>query len=91
MATIRKESDIAIAVASSGIASLLLPGGRTAHSRFKIPINLTEDSLCQIPRQSEEAKLLQQASLIIWDEAPMMHRNAFEALDRTIRKEKNHT
>ena len=91
LATIRKESDIAIAVASSGIASLLLPGGRTAHSRFKIPINLTEDSLCQIPRQSEEAKLLQQASLIIWDEAPMMHRNAFEALDRTIRKEKNHT
>ena len=85
LATIRKDNDIAIAVASSGIASLLLPGGRTAHSRFKIPINLNEDSLCQIPRQSDEAKLLQKASVIIWDEAPMMHKHAFEAFDRTMR------
>ena len=85
MATIRKDNDIAIAVASVGIASLLLPGGRTAYSRFKIPINLTEDSLCQIPRQSDEDKLLQKASVIIWDEAPMMHKHAFEAFDRTLR------
>ena len=85
LATIRKENKIAIAVASSGIASLLLPGGRTAHSRFKIPINLNEDSVCMIPRQSDEAKLLQRASVIIWDEAPMMHKHAFEALDRTMR------
>ncbi len=81
----RKNNQIAIAVASSGIASLLLPGGRTAHSRFKIPINLTEDSVCFVARQSEDAKLLTNASLIIWDEAPMMHRYAFEALDRTLR------
>src|SRR5438477_404977 len=33
---------IAIAVASSGIAVLLMSGGRTAHSRFKIPLKLTE-------------------------------------------------
>ena len=85
MATICKDNDIATAVASLGIASLLLPGGRTAHSRFKIPINLTEDSLCQIPRQSDEDKLLQKASVIIWDEAPMMHKHAFEAFDRTMR------
>ncbi|GKE14700.1 DNA helicase [Tanacetum coccineum] len=32
-------------VASSGIASLLLPSGRTAHSRFKLPLELTEESL----------------------------------------------
>ncbi|CAB4416164.1 unnamed protein product [Rhizophagus irregularis] len=30
---------IALAVASSGIAAFLLPGGRTAHSRFKLPFN----------------------------------------------------
>ncbi|GKC20084.1 DNA helicase [Tanacetum coccineum] len=29
---------IVLAVASSGIASLLLPAGRTAHSRFKLPL-----------------------------------------------------
>lgn len=32
------EKLIVLAVASSGVAALLLPGGRTAHSRFKILI-----------------------------------------------------
>ena len=32
IAKIRSENRIVLAVASSGIASLLLPGGRTAHS-----------------------------------------------------------
>ncbi|KAH1253266.1 Protein DETOXIFICATION 27 [Glycine max] len=35
----------------SGIASLLLPGGKTAHSQFAqfaIPLNLSEDSCCSI-------------------------------------------
>ena len=36
--SLRAENQIVIIVASSGIASLLLPGGRTAHSRFKIPV-----------------------------------------------------
>ena len=34
---LRSNNEIVLAVASSGIASLLLPNGRTAHSRFKIP------------------------------------------------------
>jgi ATP-dependent DNA helicase PIF1 len=33
---------IAIATATSGIAASIMPGGRTAHSRFKIPIRLTD-------------------------------------------------
>ena len=41
---VRIKSDIAIATASSGILSLLLSNGRTAHLRFKIPINLHESS-----------------------------------------------
>ena len=36
------ENTPALAVASSGIASTLLDGGRTAHSRFKIPINVNK-------------------------------------------------
>jgi hypothetical protein len=31
------------------------------------------------------AKLVRKANLIIWDEAPMMHRQAFETVDRTLR------
>jgi len=35
---VRCTGDIALSMASSGIAALLLEGGCTAHSRFKIPI-----------------------------------------------------
>ncbi|KAH8939712.1 hypothetical protein BDL97_15G050400 [Sphagnum fallax] len=44
LAKVRSQRRIALAVASSGIAALLLEGGRTAHSRFKIPIDLHEQS-----------------------------------------------
>ena len=82
---VRSESKIVLPVASSGIAATLMPGGRTAHSRFKIPIVLDEYSMCNISQQSDIAKLIQQTSLIIWDEAPMQHRYAFECLDRSLR------
>ncbi|PKC64983.1 hypothetical protein RhiirA1_320842, partial [Rhizophagus irregularis] len=48
LAKVRLEKRIAIAVASSGIAALLLPGGRTAHSCFKIPLEIHEDSTCAV-------------------------------------------
>ncbi|XP_035842098.1 uncharacterized protein LOC118488824 [Helianthus annuus] len=75
---------IVLNVASSGIALLLLDGGRTAHSRFSIPLNLTEDSVCNIKPESDLSKLLLETILIIWDKAPMVHKHAFEALNRTM-------
>ncbi|XP_076915330.1 uncharacterized protein LOC143574642 [Bidens hawaiensis] len=81
---IRSKGQIVLNVASSGIASLLLSGGRTTHSRFHIPINLNEDSTCNIKPGSDDAHLLKETKLIIWDEAPMIHKHAFEALDRTM-------
>ncbi|XP_035836020.1 uncharacterized protein LOC110888601 [Helianthus annuus] len=84
-ASIRCNGQIVINVASSGIASLLLSRGRTAHSRFHVPINLNEDSVCHIKPNTEVANLLNEAKLIIWDEAPMVHKHAFEALDRTMK------
>jgi len=41
LATIRSTCVIALALASSGIAETLLDGGRTAHSAFKLPLNLS--------------------------------------------------
>ncbi|XP_071719168.1 uncharacterized protein [Rutidosis leptorrhynchoides] len=82
---IRSLGKIVFNVASSGIASLLLSGGRTAHSRFIIPININEDSICSIEINSQLAELMKLTSLIIWDEAPMIHKHCFEALDRTMR------
>ncbi|KAL7111175.1 hypothetical protein ACP275_05G071400 [Erythranthe tilingii] len=84
-AAVRSTGEIVINVASSGIASLLLLGGRTTHSRFGLPINVHESSTCSISQQSPHAELLIRAKLIIWDEAPMMHRYCFEALDKTMK------
>ncbi|XP_031108390.1 ATP-dependent DNA helicase PIF2-like [Ipomoea triloba] len=84
-AALRSRGEIVLNVASSGIASLLLPGGRTAHSRFAIPISINEDSTCNIKQGSPLAELIIKAKLIIWDEAPMMHKHCFEALDKTMR------
>nr|XP_028954994.1 uncharacterized protein LOC114823729 [Malus domestica] len=82
---IRSQNQIVLAVASSGIASLLLPGGRTAHFRFKIPINITNCSVCEIKKGTHLAKLITDATLIVWDEAPMNHKRCFETLDRSLR------
>ncbi|KAH1246655.1 ATP-dependent DNA helicase PIF1 [Glycine max] len=78
----REDKKIVLMVASRSIASLLLPGGRIAHSKFKILVPTFEDSTCNIHQGSELAKLLNEASLVIWDEAPMAHKFCFEALDK---------
>jgi len=84
-AAIRSRGEIVIAVASSGIAALLIAGGRTAHSRFNIPIIIHESSSCTITQDSDLATLIARAKLIIWDEAPMLHKHCFEAVDRAFR------
>lgn len=84
-AALRSEGFIVLTVASSGIASLLLPGGRTAHSKFAIPVPSVDNSTCNIKKGSELAELLKETKLIIWDEAPMTSKYCFEALDRTLR------
>jgi len=84
-ASLRSHCQIVLTVATSGIASLLLPGGRTTHSKFKIPVPTLENSMCNIEGVSELAQLLKLTKVIIWDEAPMAHKFCFEALDRTLR------
>ena len=83
-ASVRALGKIALCVASSGIASLLLEGGKTAHSTFKIPLQIDETSICKITRQSHTFPLLQQTSVIIWDEVPMQHKYTVDAVNRTI-------
>jgi hypothetical protein len=60
-----------LAIASSGIASLLFMGGKTAHSRFKIPIDLHNESTCNITQQMKVAELVCKVDLIIWDDASL--------------------
>ena len=87
LAKIRLGRGVAVAVASSGIAATLLAGGRTAHSTFKLPLNMTfnENPTCNFPKNSGTAEVLKRAKLLVWDEATMAHKRAFEAIDRTLR------
>ena len=74
-----------ICVASSGIAALLLPGGRTSHSMFKIPIEIDSNSRCGLKPNDEFVRtVLRRVALIIWDEVPMQHQDCFAAVDRTF-------
>ncbi|XP_013594703.1 PREDICTED: ATP-dependent DNA helicase RRM3-like [Brassica oleracea var. oleracea] len=76
---------IVLNTASSGIVALLLEGGRTAHSRFGIPIDADEFGTCKkMEPGSDRAELVKAAKLIVWDEAPMMSRHCFETLDRSM-------
>ncbi|XP_055939706.1 ATP-dependent DNA helicase pif1-like isoform X2 [Argiope bruennichi] len=86
LAKIRQRNLIALAVASSGIAAALLTGGRTAHSVFKLPINLSfvENPVCNISRSSDRAKLLKKCKLNVWDECTMTHKLALEALNTAM-------
>jgi hypothetical protein len=74
----------AIAIATSGIVASIMPGGRTTHSRFKIPINIEDDTMCNFSKQSGTVELLRLAPLIIWDEVAMTKHQAVEALDRSM-------
>ena len=72
-AAVRSNGLIVLNVASSGIATLLLPDGRTAHSTLTVPIEINEASSLTMDKDSPRADLVRTAKLIIWDEAPMMH------------------
>ncbi|XP_027122061.2 uncharacterized protein [Coffea arabica] len=85
LATLRTHGHIALAVASSGVAASILPGGRTAHSLFKLPLDASATKACQISKQSSTAKLIVMAKLILWDEASMAKRDAIEAFDLLLR------
>ncbi|XP_020250687.1 ATP-dependent DNA helicase PIF1-like [Asparagus officinalis] len=85
LATVRSQGMIALATVISGVTAVIMPGGRTAHSRFKIKIPTTDSSMCGISKQDGTSKLIRIARLIIWDEAPMAKRVAIETLDRTLR------
>ena len=86
-ADIRAKGKLVLCTASTGTAALLLPGGLTAHSTFKISFGdkLVEGASCNVKAESERAEVLRRASLLIWDEIPISNMLAPEALDLTLR------
>ena len=88
-ASTRAKGDIILAVASTGLAAQNLEVGRTA--RFKIPIDIKEDSTCDIKVKEALSKLIAASKLIIWDEIFSIHRYCVEAVERTVTDIMNNT
>jgi hypothetical protein len=57
----RKQNEIALATASSGIAATLLEGGKTADSALKLPLNIahSETQLCNMSKNSGQGQDLE--------------------------------
>ncbi|GBN43330.1 hypothetical protein AVEN_249310-1 [Araneus ventricosus] len=70
LAKIRREKNIGLGVATSGIAATLMTGGQTAHSLLQIPIDLIHNEIpvCNIKKGSAKADVLQEAKALFWDE-----------------------
>jgi ATP-dependent DNA helicase PIF1 len=90
LASVRQHGRVALAMAASGIAALLLPGGTTAHVRMKIPIKgLDHKSFCKLPKSMPPpaaVEVILAADLLLTNESPMMHKHCFAAIDRSLRE-----
>ena len=82
--TVRAKGDVAIAVASTGVASLLLSGGTTAHFRFKIPIAISAESSSNISPSCHSGQVLAAAKLVICDEAVTLHKHGHDVVSRLL-------
>lgn len=79
------ENKVTIVVASTGIAATLLFRGRTAHSVFKIPLDIDDNSTCGIPMEHEFARIIEMCALLVWDEIACVDRYCVESVDRLFR------
>ncbi|XP_035707285.1 ATP-dependent DNA helicase PIF1 [Folsomia candida] len=89
LSTVRGEGNIALPMASTGIAANLLDGGRTYHSQFKFRIPIDDTTTSPIRSNSADAELFRQAKLLIWDEATMAPSLALAAVDKFLKEVMN--
>ena len=50
LAKVCSQGKLAVATATSGVAASILPGGRTTHSRFKIPLMIEDGCFCSFTK-----------------------------------------
>lgn len=55
---LRAGEQVVLTIAAYIIASLLLPSWRTAHSRFKLPLDLSEESDCFVKKNTLLSRLI---------------------------------
>ncbi len=80
---LRASNRSVICVAASALAAMLLSQGVTAHSAFHIPIPANEYTMCNLSTADRE--YIKTATLIIYDECSMVHRDVADTVERSLR------
>ena len=63
----------------------LLRNSKTSHETLKLPLNIIDETTCNISAGSDYGIMLQHVQVIIWDEITMTPKHAFKAVDRLFR------
>ncbi len=82
-----------VCCAPTGIAASLLPNGFTCHKLFRIPVSEETDSnlnsLLTKSSNDVNARLLRMATVIVWDECSMVHRELFDLVNKVLKDVSN--
>ena len=73
-----------ITSAWTGIAATLLKSGKSLHSIFKLPVPLSETSVCNVAPNTDQANTLRQVKVFIIDEASMIPAYALSAIGKRL-------
>ena len=96
VACARSANRVVLCVAATAIAASQFPGGRTAHSQFKIPVSDGERRpdakvVCTLQHESGQADFLKSVDLIVWDEILNQHGADVVAVDELLQELKGNT
>lgn len=72
-------------MAFTGIASVLLPNGRTSHKTFGLQVPLTAESVSNIKPGSSKGRELAKVQVFLMDEAPMLPKYGMHNMDQLLR------
>ena len=82
---VRGRGETIFATAWSGLAASLLEGGQTCHSRFGLPVPFTNESTTRFSAGSDQARAINNARVILGDEASIIPGHFLIELDRLLK------